>query len=112
MKLITAQTLDEAFVCMVEINLATLEEALTIKKSSKSRITRLKSICLDGLLLCTGSLVTHSRVRWTEGSARNFPRVANLITNKLPEAIERALEQHIIKVQGSTNAKSPELHPA
>lgn len=112
MKLDTAQSLDEAFVCMTEINLATLEEALTLKKSSKARITRLKSICLDALKICAGQMVSSTRVRWNDGPQRSFPRVSSLLANSSPAAIERAFEQYILKVQGSSHARPAELQPA
>lgn len=108
----TAQNLDEAFVNATEVNLATLEDLLMLRKTSKSRVQRQRSICFSMLKICASKLLASSQVRWTyNGSQREFPRVSDMLANSDPAAIERALELHILKVQGLGHAKQPELHP-
>lgn len=113
MKLDTVQNLAEAFVCSTEFNLATLEEALLLKKSSKTRLQRLKSICLDSLKVCAGPLLNGSPIRWNVGPQKAFPRVAALLAHdSSPAALERAFELYVLKVQGTGQPKAEELQPA
>lgn len=108
----TAQTLDEAFVYATDVNLATLEDLLMVKKTSKSKVRRQRSICLSMLKVCGSALLNSTQVRWGYDTHKEFSRVSDLLGSSEPEAIEGALDRYIFMVQGIVGAKQPAPPPA
>jgi hypothetical protein len=107
----SVQSLDEAFVNATEVNLATLEELLMVKKTSQSKVRRQRSICLSMLKICASALLNDTQVRWRHGPHKEFGRVSALLRSSEPEAIEGALDRFILEVQGAARARPPESHP-
>jgi hypothetical protein len=87
------RSLEEAFAYATEVNLATLEELLMVKKSSKSKVRRQRGICLGMLEICASSLVTGGKIDWGHEFHPNFPRVSKILSATESGSCEERLDR-------------------
>lgn len=87
------RSLEDAFAYATEVNLATLEELLMIKKSSKSKVRRQRGICIGMLEICASSLVTGGKIDWGHELHPNFPRVSKILNPAESGSCEERLDR-------------------
>jgi hypothetical protein len=85
--------IEQEYAYATEINLATLEELVSLKSSSKSRVERQRGICLRMLHVCKA---VEAHLDFRAHGCRS-PRVGKLLeaAKSIPEGIEGALDTFI-----------------
>lgn len=90
------ETLPNEFAWAAECNMATLDDLLSRKRSSRSSIKRQAGICLRMIVMLNHH---YDEIQWTSGLRGNFGRVHDLILAIRASSPEKAMEDYVTRIQ-------------